>query len=70
MNLMMSREKSIRSIRQEVIMIRIHKTSYKETINVVNIEDIKIVKQGCGMSKVLSFTYHSDDTFLQKEKPV
>ena len=32
MNLVMSREKSIKSIRKEVIMIGIHKSSYKESI--------------------------------------
>ena len=50
MNLMMSRKKSIKSIRKEVIIIGIHKTSYKESINVINIKDIKIVEQGHNMS--------------------
>ena len=50
MNLMMSRKKSIKSIRKEVIIIGIHKTSYKESITVINIKDIKIVEQGHNMS--------------------
>ena len=46
MNLMMSREKSIKSIREEVIIMGVHETSYKESIDVINIKDIKIVEQG------------------------
>ena len=44
MNLSMSREESIKTIKKEVIMIGIHKTNYKKSINIVNIKDIKIVK--------------------------
>ena len=50
MNLTMSRKKSIKSIRKEVIIIGIHKLSYKESINVINIKDIKIVEQVHNMS--------------------
>lgn len=64
MNLTMSRKKSIKSIRKEVITIGIHKLSYKESINVRNIKDIKIVEQGRSMSYVFGSTYNSDYTFL------
>ena len=47
---MTSRKKRIKSIRKEAFMIGIHKTSYKESINVINIKDIKIVEQGHNMS--------------------
>lgn len=47
---MMSRKKRIKSIRKKAIMIGIHKTSYKESINVINNKDIKIVEQGHNMS--------------------
>lgn len=43
-NLMMSREKSIKSDRKEVIMKGIHETSYKESINVLDITEIKTVE--------------------------
>ena len=43
-NLIISRGKSIKSDRKEVIMIGIHKTSYKESMNVLDIREIKIVE--------------------------
>ena len=49
-NLMMSREKSIKSDRKGVSMIGIHETSYNESINVLNILEIKIVEQGRNVS--------------------
>ena len=70
MNLLMSREKIVKSAREEVIMIRVHKTSHKESINVKDVEDIKAVKQGSSMSKIFSSTYDSDNAFLQEKKPV
>ena len=57
MNLLMSRVKIVKSVREEVLLIRIHKTSQKESIYVKDVEDIKAVKQGSSMSKILSSTY-------------
>ena len=59
MNLLMSRDKIVKSVREEVIMIRVHKTSHKESIFVKDVEDIKAVKQGSSMSKIFSSTYDS-----------
>lgn len=70
MNLLMSREKIVKSVREEVIMIRVHKTSHKESIYVKDVEDVKAVKQGSSMSKIIKSTYDSNDTFLQEKKPV
>lgn len=66
----MSREKIVKSVREEVIMIRVHKTSHKESIYVKDVEDVKAVKQGSSMSKIIKSTYDSNDTFLQEKKPV
>ena len=70
MNLLTSREKIVKSVREEVIMIRVHKTSHKESIYVKDVEDIKAVKQGSSMSKIFSSTYDSNNAFLQEKKPV
>ena len=43
---MMSREKIVKSVREEVIMIRVHKTSHKESIYVKDVEVIKAVNKG------------------------
>ena len=69
MNLL-SREKIVKSVREEVIMIRVHKTSHKESIYIKDVEDIKAVKQRASMSKIFSSTYDSNDAFLQEKKPV
>lgn len=66
----MSREKIVKSVREEVIMIRVHKTSHKESIYVKDVEDVKAVKQRSSMSKIIKSTYDSNDTFLQEKKPV
>ena len=52
MNLLMSGEKIVKSVREEVIMIRVHKTSHKESIYVKDVEDVKAVKQGSSMRKI------------------
>ena len=70
MNLLMSREKIVKSVREEVVMIRVHKTSHKESIYVKDVEDVKAVKRGSSMSKIINSTYDSNDTFLQEKKPV
>ena len=70
MNLLMSREKIVKSVREEVIMIRVHKTSHKESIYVKDVENVKAVKQGSSVSKIINSTYDSNDTFLQEKKPV
>ena len=51
-------------------MIRVHKTSHKESIYVKDVKDIKAVKQGSSMSKIFSSTHDSDNAFLQEKKPV
>ena len=66
MNLLMRREKIVKSVREEVIMIRVHKTSHKESIYVKDVEYVKAVKQGSSMSKIMNSTYDSNDTFLQE----
>ena len=40
MNLL-SRGKIVKSVREEVIMIRVHETSHKESIYIKDVEDIK-----------------------------
>ena len=70
MNLLISREKIVKSVREELIMIRVHKTSHKESIYVKDVENVKVVKQGSSMSKIINSTYDSNDTFLQEKKPV
>ena len=47
---LMSREKRIKSDRKGVSIIGIHETSYKESINVLDILEIKIVEQGYRVS--------------------
>lgn len=48
----------------KVILIRRHKASYKESLNVKNIKDIEPVKEGRCMSKIMSSTYNYYDAFL------
>ena len=69
-NLLISRKKIVKSVREEVIMVRVHKTSHKESIYVKDVEDTEAVKQGSSMSKILSSTYDSNNAFLQEKKPV
>lgn len=57
----MGREKIVKRVREEVIMIRVNKTSHKETIFVREVEDIKDIKQGSSMSKIFTSTYDSYD---------
>ena len=68
MNLLMRREKIVKSVREEVIMTRVHKTSHKESICVKDVDDIKAVKQGSSMSKIFSSTYDSNNALLQEKK--
>ena len=70
MPLLMSREKIVKSSREEMIMIRVHKTSHKESIYVKDVEDVQAVKQGSSMSKIINSTYDHNNTFLQEKKPV
>ena len=45
-------------------MIRVHKTRYKERINVKNVKDFTSPKKRCSMGKKFSSTNDSDDAFL------
>lgn len=65
MDLLMSREKIVKTVREEVIMIRVHKTNHKESIYIKDVEDIKAVKQGSSMGKIFGSTNDSNDAFLQ-----
>ena len=56
MYLFISKEKIIKSIWEEAIMINVHKTSHKKSVNVEYVKDIKTVKQECGMTKIFSST--------------
>ena len=52
MNLLMSRDESIKSIRNEATMTGIHKASYKKSINIVKY-------QGYKECKIMSKTFSS-----------
>ena len=54
----------VKRMREEVIMIWVHKTRNKECINVKNIKDFKSPKKRCSMGKKFSSTNDSDDAFL------
>ena len=66
--LAMSNKDGVKSITKEVIVIRVHKTSNKERVDVKNIKDIKSPKQRCSMGKILCSTNDSDDAFLYMQK--
>ena len=66
--LAMSNKDGVKSITKEVIVIRVHKTSNKERVDVKNIKDIKSPKQRCSMGKILCSTNDSDDAFLYIQK--
>ena len=68
MDLLMSREKIVKTVREEVIMIRVHKTSHKESVYIKDVEDIKAVKQGSSMSKIFGSRSDSNDAFLQDKE--
>ena len=68
MDLLMSREKIVKTVREEVTEIRAHKTSHKESICIKDVEDIKAVKQGSSMSKICGSRSDSNDAFLQEKE--
>ena len=70
MDLLICREKIVKTVREQVIMIRVHETSHKESIFVKDVEDNKAVIQESSMSKIFSSTNDSNGAFLQEKKPV
>ena len=64
MHLTISNKGSVKCMRKAVIMILVHETRNKESINVKNVKDFKSPKKRCSIGKKIRSTNYSEDAFL------